>query len=290
MARMRNFKISNRVTPKSPTLDKYLSDISKKSLITAEEEVRLVRLVKQGDTAALKELVEANLRFVVSVAKQYQYNGLELPDLINEGNIGLIKATGRFDETRGFKFLSYAVWWVRQQILEGIAKNARIVSLPEDSAQDKKTIEKRSDSFEQENGRAPNLDEIVELTGMTRRRISVSLSNKSHISMDAPFPARENANGETTMLDMMQSSHLSDEETHMRDLRKEVERILTIVTNQEMTILTLSYGLNGMEEYNNQEIGEKLGISGEAVRQIKNRAIRRIRKAGFTTALMGYLS
>jgi RNA polymerase primary sigma factor len=290
MARMRQLKISKQVTNRdTPSLDKYLTEIGRVKLITAQEEVELARRIRQGDNDALEALCKANLRFVVSVAKQYQGQGLTLPDLISEGNLGLIKAAGRFDETRGFKFISYAVWWIRQQILQSLAEQARIVRLPLNKIGSINKINKAFAKLEQEHERPPTALELADMLEMTLDEVKTSLSNVGrHVSMDAPL--RDDGDS-GTMHDVMKNSDLPDPmEALMTDsLRLEVERSLDSLSGREADVIRLYFGLAGNQPHTLEEIGRKFGLTRERVRQIKEKAIRRLKHAGQGRSLKNYL-
>ncbi|HMU15689.1 MAG: RNA polymerase sigma factor RpoD/SigA [Bacteroidetes bacterium] len=287
---MRQLKISKQVTNRdTPSLDKYLSEIGKVKLINAQQEVELAIRIKQGDDNALEELCKANLRFVVSVAKQYQGQGLTLPDLISEGNLGLIKAAKRFDETRGFKFISYAVWWIRQQILQSLAEQARIVRLPLNKIGSINRINKAFAKLEQEHERPPTAAELAELLQMTLDDVKTSLSNAGkHVSMDAPLREGDDSG---TMLDVMKSNNLPDpvEELMTDSLRTEIERSLGGLSVREADVIRLYFGLNGNQPHTLEEIGQKFDLTRERVRQIKEKAIRRLKHAGRGKVLRAYL-
>lgn len=290
MARMRQLKITKQVTNRdTPSLDKYLQEIGKVKLITAQEEVELARRIKQGDTLALEQLAKANLRFVVSVAKQYQGQGLSLPDLISEGNLGLIKAAGRFDETRGFKFISYAVWWIRQQILQSLAEQARIVRLPLNKIGSINKINKAFAKLEQEHERPPTAAELAEVLEMTLEEVKTSLNNTGrHLSMDAPLREGDDSG---TMMDLMQNSDTpSPLESLMTDsLRTEIERTLNALAGRESDVIRLYFGLNGNQPHTLEEIGQKFDLTRERVRQIKEKAIRRMKHTSRSSVLKAYL-
>lgn len=291
MARMRQLKISKQVTNRdTPSLDKYLTEIGKVKLITAQEEVELARKIRKGDNDALEALCKANLRFVVSVAKQYQGQGLTLPDLISEGNLGLIKAAGRFDETRGFKFISYAVWWIRQQILQSLAEQARIVRLPLNKIGSINKINKAFARLEQEHERPPTAAELAEMLEMTLEEVKASMSNTGrHVSMDAPL--RDDGDS-GTMHDLMKNDDLPDPmEALMNDsLKSEIERSLSALTGREGDVLRLYFGLAGNQPHTLEEIGRKFDLTRERVRQIKEKAIRRMKQAGRGRTLRTYLT
>ena len=286
---MRQLKITRQVTNRdTPSLDKYLHEIGKVELITADEEVELARRIKLGEQAALTKLVNANLRFVVSVSKQYQNQGLSLPDLINEGNLGLIKAALRFDETRGFKFISYAVWWIRQSILQALAEQARIVRLPLNKIGSINKINKTFARLEQEYEREPSIDEIASNLDIGIKEVKEYLkSTGRHISMDAPLSSED----EGDMYDVFSSNddELPDRELISRSLRLEIERILTTLSPREADIVRLYFGLNGKHAYSLEEIGEEFGLTRERVRQIKEKAIRRLKHTSKSKLLRSYL-
>jgi len=290
MARMRQLKITKQVTNRdTPSLDKYLTEIGKVKLITAEEEVELARRIKEGDNDALEALCKANLRFVVSVSKQYQGQGLSLPDLISEGNLGLIKAAKRFDETRGFKFISYAVWWIRQQILQSLAEQARIVRLPLNKIGSINKINKAFAKLEQEHERPPTAHELAEVLEMTLEEVKTSLNNTGkHLSMDAPLREGEDSG---TMLDLMKNQDLPDpEEALMTDsLRLEIERSLDALSSREADVIRLYFGLKGNQPHTLEEIGQKFDLTRERVRQIKEKATRRLKHTGRSRTLRAYL-
>jgi len=287
---MRQLKIVKQVTNRdTPSLDKYLQEIGRVKLITAQEEVELARRIKQGDQEALEALAKANLRFVVSVAKQYQGQGLSLPDLISEGNLGLIKAATRFDETRGFKFISYAVWWIRQQILQSLAEQARIVRLPLNKIGSINKINKAFARLEQEHERPPTALELAEVLEMTLEEVKTSLSNTGrHVSMDAPL--RDDGDS-GTMMDVMSNPDLpSPLDTLMTDsLRNEIERSLRALQGREADVIRLYFGLNGNQPHTLEEIGQKFDLTRERVRQIKEKAIRRMKHTSRSTVLKAYL-
>ncbi|MCE1202132.1 MAG: sigma-70 family RNA polymerase sigma factor [Bacteroidia bacterium] len=286
---MRQLKITKQVTNReTASLDKYLQEIGKVELITAEEEVELARRIKQGDRAALEKLTKANLRFVVSVSKQYQNQGLSLPDLINEGNLGLIKAAQRFDETRGFKFISYAVWWIRQSILQALAEQSRIVRLPLNKIGSINKINKAYAKLEQEFEREPNSEEIAEMLEITETEVKESLKNAGrHISMDAPLVQDE----DNTMYDVLRSEESVTPETELlyESLRKEIDRAISTLTQREADVIRLYFGLNGSHPMTLEEIGEKFDLTRERVRQIKEKAIRRLKHTSRSKILKSYL-
>jgi RNA polymerase primary sigma factor len=285
---MRQLKITKSITNReSASLDKYLQEIGKENLISVEEEVRLAQLIKKGDRDALEKLTKANLRFVVSVAKQYQNQGLSLPDLINEGNLGLIKAAEKFDETRGFKFISYAVWWIRQSILSALAEQSRIVRLPLNQVGALNRINRVLSKFEQENERLPSTEEIAEKLEVPKSKISDTLRVAGrHISVDAPFVDSE----DNTLLDVLpnSSSPRTDEELMRNSLNMEIDRSLSTLTEREHEIIKLFFGI-GTKEMTLEEIGYKFGLTRERVRQIKEKAIRRLRHTSRSKLLKSYL-
>ncbi|MCH8330275.1 MAG: RNA polymerase sigma factor RpoD/SigA [Bacteroidetes bacterium] len=286
---MRQLRITKQITNReSQSLERYLQEIGKVDLIDAEQEVEFAKRIKKGDQAALKALTQANLRFVVSVAKQYQHQGLSLSDLINEGNLGLIKAANRFDETKGFKFISYAVWWIRQAILQSLAEQARIVRLPLNKIGALNKLGKAFTSLEQEFEREPSADELADLLEITTNEIhELMKGNSRHLSVDAPIQDGE----EGTLLDMMmdKNDHAPDQELMKESLKKEIMRILSILPLRDSQILSSYFGLNGEQSLTLEEIGEKFGLTRERVRQIKERAIRRLRKASSSRTLKVYL-
>jgi RNA polymerase primary sigma factor len=287
---MRQLKITKQVTNRdTPSLDKYLQEIGKVKLITAAEEVELARRIKQGDNDALEQLAKANLRFVVSVAKQYQGKGLSLPDLISEGNLGLIKAASRFDETRGFKFISYAVWWIRQQILQSLAEQARIVRLPLNKIGSINKINKAFARLEQEHERPPTALELAELLEMTLEEVKTSMNNTGrHVSMDAPL--RDDGDS-GTMMDLLQNEDTpSPVDSLMSDsLRQEIERSLSTLSGREADVIRLYFGLNGNQPHTLEEVGQKFDLTRERVRQIKEKAIRRMKHTNRGGVLQAYL-
>lgn len=286
---MRQLKIIKQVTNReTPSLDKYLHEIGKEDLITAEEEVELARRIKNNDPEALEKLIKANLRFVVSVSKQYQNQGLSLPDLINEGNLGLIKAAQRFDETRGFKFISYAVWWIRQSILQALAEQARIVRLPLNKIGSINKINKTFSDLEQKYEREPSHLEIAQTLELAPKEVRISISNSGrHVSMDAPITNGE----ETTLYDVMLSKETQspDKELLTDSLRKEIERALNTLAPREGDIIRLYFGLNGIHAHTLEEIGEKFSLTRERVRQIKEKAINRLKHVSRSKILKTYL-
>ena len=286
---MRQLKITKQVTNReTASLDKYLQEIGKVELITADEEVELAQRIRQGDRIALEKLTKANLRFVVSVSKQYQNQGLSLPDLINEGNLGLIKAAQRFDETRGFKFISYAVWWIRQSILQALAEQSRIVRLPLNKIGSINKINKTYAKLEQEFEREPNAEEIAEVLDLTEAEVKESMKNAGrHVSMDAPLVQDEDNN----MYDVLKSDEVVTPETELlyESLRKEIDRAISTLTQREADVVRLYFGLNGSHPMTLEEIGEKFDLTRERVRQIKEKAIRRLKHTSRSKILKGYL-
>ena len=286
---MRQLKITKQVTNReTASLDKYLQEIGKVDLITADEEVELARKIKASDQVALEKLTKANLRFVVSVAKQYQNQGLTLPDLINEGNLGLIKAAQRFDETRGFKFISYAVWWIRQSILQALAEQSRIVRLPLNKIGSINKINKAYAQLEQEHEREPSANEIAGLLEMGEGDVKESMRNAGrHVSMDAPLVDGEDSN----LYDVLRSdeSPNPDEGLLTDSLRTEIERALETLTEREADVVRLYFGLAGQHAMTLEEIGEKFDLTRERVRQIKEKAIRRLKHTSRSKILKTYL-
>ena len=286
---MRQLKITKQVTNReTASLDKYLQEIGKVDLITAEQEVELARRIKQGDKIALEKLTKANLRFVVSVSKQYQNQGLSLPDLINEGNLGLIKAAQRFDETRGFKFISYAVWWIRQSILQALAEQSRIVRLPLNKIGSLNKINKATARLEQQHERTPNQKEIADELDMTTNEVKESMRNAGrHVSMDAPLIQDE----DNTMYDVLKSDEAITPETGLLydSLRKEIKRAVSTLTQRESDVVQLYFGLNIEHPMTLEEIGEKFDLTRERVRQIKEKAIRRLKHTSRSKILKSYL-
>lgn len=273
---MRQLKISQSITNReSASLQQYLSDIAKLPMITPQEEVILTQKIRQGDQAALERLTSANLRFVVSVAKQYESSGLTLGDLINEGNLGLIKAAKRFDETKGFKFISYAVWWIRQSILQAINDHARMVRLPANKVGDLSKISKASSELEQHLERAATVEEIAEILEVTVEKVAGTLASASrHISVDAPFSSEE----DNTLLDVLQNPESNTDKYIMDDsLRTEISRSLKMLDSRDREIVELFFGLGGSQPLSLEEIGEKYNLTRERVRQIKDKALARLR-------------
>ncbi|MDJ1467547.1 RNA polymerase sigma factor RpoD/SigA [Cytophagaceae bacterium DM2B3-1] len=286
---MRQLKISKQITNReSQSLDKYLQEIGKVDLLTPDEEVELAKRIREGDQLALEKLTKANLRFVVSVAKQYQNQGLSLGDLINEGNLGLIKAAQRFDETRGFKFISYAVWWIRQSILQALAEQSRIVRLPLNRVGSLNKISKTFSELEQKYEREPSPEELAEVLEVPTNEVIDTLKiSGRHVSMDAPFVQGE----ENSLLDVLEndSEDTPDAGLINDSLRREVQRALSTLTQREADVITLYFGLNGEHSMTLEEIGEKFNLTRERVRQIKEKAIRRLRHTSRSKALKPYL-
>jgi len=285
---MRQLKISKQITNReSQSLDKYLQEIGKVDLLTADEEVVLAKRIREGDQLALEKLTKANLRFVVSVAKQYQNQGLSLGDLINEGNLGLIKAAQRFDETRGFKFISYAVWWIRQSILQAIAEQSRIVRLPLNQVGSLSKISKAFSRLEQEFEREPSPEELADNLETTVEKISDTLSNSGrHVSMDAPFVQGE----ENTLLDVLENSDPNTDSNLINEsLSEEIKRSLSTLTEREREIIVLFFGLSTNHPLSLEEIGEKFNLTRERVRQIKDKALQRLRHTSRSKILKSYL-
>ena len=285
---MRQLKITQSITNReSQSLDKYLHEIGKVDLITAEEEVILAQKIREGDQAALERLTKTNLRFVVSVAKQYQNQGLTLGDLINEGNLGLIKAAKRFDETKGFKFISYAVWWIRQSILQAIAEQSRIVRLPLNQVGSLSKISKAFSRLEQEFEREPSPEELADNLETTVEKISDTLSNSGrHVSMDAPFVQGE----ENTLLDVLENSDPNTDSNLINEsLSEEIKRSLSALTEREREIIVLFFGLSTNHPLSLEEIGEKFNLTRERVRQIKDKALQRLRHTSRSKILKSYL-
>ena len=285
---MRQLKIIKSITNReSASLEKYLQEISKEEMISAEEEAELAQRIRKGDQKALERLTRANLRFVVSVAKQYQNQGMSLPDLINEGNLGLLKAAERFDETRGFKFISYAVWWIRQSILQAISEQSRIVRLPLNQVGSYNKINREISKFEQLNERRPSLEEIAEHIDLPTDKIDEAMSISSHhVSVDAPFAEGE----DNSLLDVMVNEDIptTDKELVMESLKAEIRNALNILSDRERKVIEDSYGIGG-PELTLEEIGTKYGLSRERVRQIKEKAIRKLRTCTKNNILKTYL-
>jgi len=286
---MRQLKITKSITNRdSASLDKYLQEIGREDLITAEDEVELAQKIKQGDQIALEKLVKANLRFVVSVSKQYQNQGLTLPDLINEGNLGLIKAAQRFDETRGFKFISYAVWWIRQSILQAIAEQARIVRLPLNQVGSLNRINKTFSKLEQEFEREPSPEEIAEVLEIEKDKVTESQSiSGRHVSVDAPFKDGEDG----TLLDVLSNGNSPNTDITLihESLQREIDRSLSTLTDRERDVIKDFFGIGIPHPLSLEEIGEKFGLTRERVRQIKEKGIRRLRHTSRSKLLKTYL-
>ena len=285
---MRQLKITKSITNReSASLDKYLQEIGREDLITVEEEVELAQQIRKGNRQALEKLTRANLRFVVSVAKQYQNQGLSLPDLINEGNLGLIKAAEKFDETRGFKFISYAVWWIRQSILQALAEQSRIVRLPLNQVGSLNKISKAFSKFEQENERRPSAEELAEQLDLPVDKVVDSLKvSGRHISVDAPFVDGE----DNSLLDVLvnDDSPMADNTLVNESLSREIDRALSTLSEREKEIIQMFFGI-GMQEMTLEEIGDKFGLTRERVRQIKEKAIRRLKQNSRSKLLKSYL-
>ena len=285
---MRQLKISKSFTNReSASLDKYLQEIGHEELLSVEEEVELAQKIKKGDRRALERLTRANLRFVVSVAKQYQNQGLSLPDLINEGNVGLIKAAEKFDETRGFKFISYAVWWIRQSILQAIAEQSRIVRLPLNQVGSVNKINRELNKFEQEHERRPSVDEIADRIDLPEEKIEEAMkANNRHVSMDAPFVDGE----DNSLLDVLADSNMpmADKALVQESLRKEIDRAIDLLNDREQKVVRAFFGI-GSPEMTLEEIGDKYNLTRERERQIKEKAIRRLRHNTKNKLLKTYL-
>lgn len=288
---MRQLKIIKQVTNReTASLDKYLQEIGREDMITADEEVELAIKIRNGDKAALERLTRANLRFVVSVAKQYQNQGMTLPDLINEGNIGLIKAAERFDETRGFKFISYAVWWIRQSILQALAEQARMVRLPLNKIGVINKINRAFSELEQKNERPPSVDELADFLECSPEDVRQSLANSGrHVSMDASLV--EGDESSSSMYDLLSNDSMPnpDSELETDSLKKDIERSLRTLTSRECDVVQMYYGLNGRYPLTLEEIGEKFDLTRERVRQIKEKAIRRLKHTSRSRMLKTYL-
>lgn len=284
---MRQLKIATQITNRdSQAVEKYLQEISRISMITPEEETILAQKIHVGDQRALEKLVKANLRFVVSVAKQYQHQGLSLSDLINEGNLGLIKAAQRFDETKGFKFISYAVWWIRQSILQALAEQGRLVRLPQNKIGTYNKANKAYIAFEQENEREPSTEELASILEMNETEITnIFSSNTRHTSLDAPVHEAE----DVAMGDLLEGSSDTDDDVMKDSLKAEIHRILKSLTTREAEIISAYFGLEGDDGPSIEEIGQKYDLTKERIRQIKERAIKRLQKTRYSGALKSYL-
>ncbi len=287
---MRQLKITKSITNReSQSLEKYLQEIGKVDLLTPEEEVELAKRIKQGDQAALEKLTKANLRFVVSVAKQYQNQGLSLSDLINEGNLGLIKAAQRFDETRGFKFISYAVWWIRQSILQALAEQSRIVRLPLNKVGSLNKINKAFSELEQEYEREPSPEELAEMLEIPTEEVETTLGVAArHVSMDAPFVEGE----DNSLLDVLENTATPNTDAaleYQESLRREIERSLSTLTERQCDVIKLYFGIGVEHPMSLEDIGEKFGLTRERVRQIKDKAINKLRSANRSKLLKHYL-
>ncbi|MCX6275557.1 MAG: RNA polymerase sigma factor RpoD/SigA [Bacteroidetes bacterium] len=286
---MRQLKITKSITNReSQSLEKYLQEIGREELITAEEEVRLARKIREGDQNALDKLTKANLRFVVSVAKQYQNQGLSLPDLINEGNLGLIKAAKRFDETRGFKFISYAVWWIRQSILQALAEQSRIVRLPLNQVGSLNKISKAYSKLEQEFEREPSPEELSKILEIPQEKISDTMRvSGKHVSMDAPFVQGE----DNSLIDVLENMDSPRADSHLMNesLQREIDRSLSTLTEREREVIKLFFGIGMNHGLTLEEIGAKFDLTRERVRQIKEKAIRRLRHKSRSKLLKAYL-
>jgi len=286
---MRQLKITKSITNReTKSLEKYLQDISREVMITAEEEVELAKRIKQGDEKALEDLVRANLRFVVSVSKQYQSQGLTLPDLINEGNLGLIKAAGKFDETRGFKFISYAVWWIRQSILQALADQSRIVRLPLNQVGSLNKINRTLSKLEQEYERVPSDSEIADNLDITEQKVSDTMKiSGRHVSVDAPFKEGEDHG----LLDVLseEDSPRTDHNVMRESLLKEIDRSLNTLADRESDVIKLYYGIGMNHAFTLDEIGDKFELTRERVRQVKEKAIKKLRQNSRSKLLKDYL-
>ncbi|MFK7950372.1 MAG: RNA polymerase sigma factor RpoD/SigA [Saprospiraceae bacterium] len=287
---MRQLKITKSITNReSQSLEKYLQEIGKVDLLTPEEEVDLAKRIKQGDQLALEKLTKANLRFVVSVAKQYQNQGLSLSDLINEGNLGLIKAAQRFDETRGFKFISYAVWWIRQSILQALAEQSRIVRLPLNKVGSLNKINKAFSQLEQEYEREPSADELADVLEIATSEVQTTLGVAArHVSMDAPFVEGE----DNSLLDVLENGNTPGTDAkleYMESLRREIERSLSTLTDRQRDVIKLYFGIGVEHPMSLEDIGDKFGLTRERVRQIKDKAINKLRSASRSKLLKAYL-
>lgn len=285
---MRQLKITKSITNReNASLEKYLQEIGREEMVSVDEEVELAQRIRRGDKKALEKLTRANLRFVVSVAKQYQNQGLSLPDLINEGNLGLIKAAQKFDETRGFKFISYAVWWIRQSILQAIAEQSRLIRLPLNQVGSVNKVRRAATRFEQVHERKPSVDEIAASTDLPEEKVEDAIKvNTHHVSMDAPLPGGD----DSKIIDVLPNhdSPSTDHELVMESLREEIGRALTILSDRERNVITAFFGI-GRPEMTLEEIGDKYGLTRERVRQIKEKAIRHLRHSSQNKLLKGFL-
>jgi RNA polymerase primary sigma factor len=288
---MRQLKITNKITSReSIALDKYLNDIGKLDMLTPEQETDLARRIKQGDADALEKLTQGNLRFVVSVSKQYQNQGLSLSDLINEGNLGLLKAARRFDETRGFKFISYAVWWIRQSILQAITEHARIVRMPVNKAGSVKKILDIQTAFMQKYEREPSDEEMAEILSITPKQVHDILTNSSrHISFDAPLSSSDDSDGSLLDVYMSESTSEPDQKLMIQSLSDDLQHTLEGLAPREREVIICYFGLDGNKPLTLEEIGEKFDLTRERVRQIKDRAISRLRRSTKSSDLRAYL-
>lgn len=284
---MRQLKIATQITNRdSQAVEKYLQDISRIPMLSGNEEEELAKRIRAGDAGALERLVNANLRFVVSVAKQYQHQGLLLSDLINEGNCGLIKAAQRFDETRGFKFISFAVWWIRQAILQALAEQGRLVRLPQNKIGNYSRITKATNAFEQEHEREPSTEELAEILDLKESDINYLIqSNLRYTSLDAPIQESE----EGTRSDFLRSEHETDEQTQRDSLAQEIKRLLNTLSPREAEIVAAYFGLDKNDEHAMDKVAEKYNLTRERIRQIKERAIKRLQKERYSSLLKAYL-
>ena len=288
---MRQLKITNHITQRdNHSLERYLQEIAKEPLLTDDQEVSLAKLVREGDPAALEKMVKANLRFVVSVAKQYQNQGLQLSDLINEGNLGLIKAAQKFDETRGFKFISYAVWWIRQSVLQALVEQSRIIRLPLNKVGSYNRITRAMFEFEQKYQREPSNDELEEILKINKREIDEIIRGAhKHVSMDAPFASDDE--DESSLYDVIQDEDASGSEKQMlkESLKVEIKKALNVLPKRDAEIVSCYFGLKGEVHMTLEEIGKRFDLTRERVRQIKERSLRRLRKTTTSKSLKTYL-
>ena len=284
---MRQLKITNKITNReSLSLEKYLQDISKIPMLVGDDEIKLAQRIRENDEDALNQLIRSNLRFVVSVSKQYQNQGLSLSDLINEGNVGLMKAAKRFDETKGFKFISYAVWWIRQSILQALAEQGRLVRLPQNKIGTYNKANKAYMAFEQEHEREPSTEELAEILEMSETEINnIFQSNTRHTSLDAPVHEAE----DVAMGDLLQGGDDTDDDVMKDSLRAEIRRVLKSLSPREAEIVNAYFGLDGENGVTIEQIGQKYDLTKERIRQIKERAIKRLQKARYSNALKAYL-